>query len=106
MLKERIYKISWKAYNTMHNYVFFFYTALFGLVVIFLLTTTLTAHIKNNKLANHYQQICREIEQTKQTNLRLQQESRAITKDPFYLELVVRRNLKMMGEKEIVINHH
>lgn len=105
MLKERFYKISWKAYNAMHNYALFFYMTLFGLIVIFLLTTTLTAHLKNTKLSNHYQQICQETEQIRQTNLKLQQESHAITSDPFYLEMVVRRNLKMMGDKEIVITN-
>jgi cell division protein FtsB len=104
MIKAYIQKIGRILYSRSDNYAFLFYSFIFLLVAMFLLTTTLAAHIKNSKLEAHYNQINKDIEKIKADNNGIRQEMGAITRDPFYLEKVIRKELKMQGEGEIVIN--
>jgi cell division protein FtsB len=89
--------------NAAENYSFFFYTALLFLVLVFLLTTTLTAHLKNSKMEDYYQGLVDETKQIKDDCARLEKEKRAVLSDPFYLEMYIRRTLRMQGDGEIVL---
>ncbi|MBI4835335.1 MAG: hypothetical protein HY811_11045 [Planctomycetes bacterium] len=89
--------------DAAENYSFFFYTALLFLVMVFLLTTTLTAHLKNSKMENYYQGLVDETKQIKEDCTRLEKEKRAILSDPFYLEMYIRRTLRMQGDGEIIL---
>lgn len=103
MTREQLDRVSRKLTETANSYSFLFYGVVLILVVVFLLTTTLAAHVKNKRLAGHYQKIEKEIKQIKKSNIKLKQETYAVTRDPVYLEMLIRRNLRMLGEGEMVI---
>lgn len=80
-----------------------FWVVLFTGVFVFLLTTTLTAYYKNQKLKGYARQIVDDIGMLQANNETLRQEIHALENDPFYLEMVIRRDLHMLGNDEFVI---
>lgn len=80
-----------------------FWIFLFTGVFIFLLTTTLTAYHKNQKLKGYAQQVVVDIKELQENNHELRKKIHALKTDPFYLEMVIRRELRMLGDNEIVI---
>lgn len=103
MIKEEVNKFYQWIINSGNNYGFIFYGSLIILVIVFLLTTTLTAYVKNKKLEQHYYRLISEIEQTKKSNEAIREECWALRNDPVYLEMKIRRTLRMMREGEFVI---
>lgn len=76
---------------------------IFLIIVVFLLTSSLTAYLKNQQLRKYAQHQIEEIIQIHQTNDRLRQEIMAITNDPVYLEKTIRRTFGMIKEGEVGI---
>lgn len=89
--------------KTVHSISVIFWALLISGIVIFLLTTTLKAHQKNARLKNYVNSLNLKIERVRGQNDNLQREISAINNDPFYLEMVMRRELNMLQQGEIVI---
>lgn len=83
-------------------------TMVFGLfiltcIIIFLLTTTSTAYHKNNQLKQYAFSLDQETQVLKNNHHQLRREITALNSDPVYLELLMRKDLKMLQEDEIII---
>lgn len=79
---------------------------LLGLLVIvigFLLTTTITTHYKNTRLKDYALRLTDKINQLRTEQTGLQKEITALNNDPFYLEFLVRKDLGMCQQGEILI---
>ncbi len=72
-------------------------------IVALLLTTIITTHSKNTQLKNHALRLTEEISQLRIEQSKLQKENTAINQDPFYLEFIIRKDLGMRKEGEILI---
>jgi cell division protein FtsL len=81
----------------------FFWGGLLGLVFCFLCITTINVHSKNAQLQKHSAKLAMEIEQLKTEQSELQKETTALNNDPFYVESLMRNNLKMRKPEELVI---
>lgn len=81
----------------------YFWTLILSGIIVFLITTTFTAYLKNIKLRNYahkLQQDCTVITDDKQ---KMSCEIAALAKDPAYLEILMRQELKMACPNELVI---
>ncbi|MFH1227347.1 MAG: septum formation initiator family protein [Planctomycetota bacterium] len=86
--------------NKLSSYFWGFVASAF---IVFLLTTTLTAYLKNCKLKNYSAQLQRECTALSQNSQNLQQEIAALKQDPTYVESLMRNELKMASPGELVI---
>ena len=92
-----------KTKQTINYLPILFWVLLFTGVLVFLLTTTLMAYHKNQKLREYARQIVDDIEEQQVNNEELRKEIYALKNDPFYLEMAIRRDLHMLKNGEIVI---
>ena len=98
---------NWSAVaRTVRSATIIFWLVLTGGIIVFLLTTTLAAHQKNMRLKEHFIKLNYETQFLDYQNKHLRREITAIQEDPFYLEMVMRQELNMLQEGEIVIKPH
>ena len=81
----------------------YFWHFVFGAIIIFLLTSSLSAYIKNNRLENYIKTLNNEIAAIKNDNVSLERQVYAISNDPVYREAVIRRELKLGLPGEMII---
>lgn len=81
----------------------YFWGFVLSAIIIFLITTTFTAYLKNCKLRNYSAQLQNECSALSQNNQNLQQEMAALKQDPTYTESLMRNDLKMALPGEMVI---
>ena len=81
----------------------YFWHFIFGAIIMFLVTSSLSAYIKNNRLENYIKTLNNEIAAIKNDNVSLARQVYAISNDPVYREAVIRRELKLGLPGEIII---
>ncbi|MBI5779099.1 MAG: septum formation initiator family protein [Planctomycetes bacterium] len=81
----------------------YFWHFIFGAIIIFLVTSSLAAYIKNNRLENYIRTLDNEIAAIKSENISLARQVNAISSDPVYREAVIRRELKLGLPGEMII---
>lgn len=81
----------------------YFWHLLSASVIGFLVTSTLTAYIKNSRLENYICSINSEIASVKEDNIVLERQVNAILHDPVYRESVIRREMKLGLPGEMII---
>lgn len=85
------------------NVAKYFWHFIFGAIIIFLVTSSLSAYIKNNRLENYIKTLNNEIAEIKKENTSLERQVYAISNDPVYREAVIRRDLKLGLPGEMII---
>jgi len=81
----------------------YFWHFIFGAIIMFLVTSSLSAYIKNNRLENYIKTLNNEIAAIKNDNVSLTRQVYAISNDPVYREAVIRRELKLGLPGEMII---
>ena len=81
----------------------YFWHFVFGAIIIFLITSSFSAYIKNNRLANYIRTLDNEIAAINTENISLARQVNAISNDPVYREAVIRRELKLGLPGEMII---
>lgn len=81
----------------------YFWTFILSAIIVFLVTTTFTAYLKNIKLKRYSQKLQQDCAVITDDNQKMSCEVAALTKDPAYLEILMRQELKMAGPNELVI---
>lgn len=81
----------------------YFWHFIFGAIIIFLLTSSFSSYIKNNRLNNYIKMLNSEIAAIKNDNASLERQVYAISNDPVYREAVIRRDLKLGLPGEMII---
>lgn len=81
----------------------YFWHFIFGAIIMFLVTSSLSAYIKNNRLENYIKTLNNEIAAIKNDNVSLARQVYAISNDPVYREAVIRRELKLGLPGEMII---
>ncbi len=81
----------------------YFWHFVCGAIIIFLVTSSLSAYIKNNRLENYIKTLNNEITAIKNDNVSLERQVDAISNDPVYREFVIRRELKLGLPGEMII---
>ena len=81
----------------------YFWHFIFGVIVMFLVTSSLEAYIKNNRLENYIRTLNNEIAAIRIDNVSLERQVNAISNDPVYREAVIRKELKLGLPGEMII---
>jgi cell division protein FtsB len=74
-----------------------------GAIIIFLLTTSILAYIKNTRLKKYVISINNEITNIQKVNMCLEKQIYSMLNDPIYRESIIRKELKMGKTGEIII---
>lgn len=81
----------------------YFWTFILSAIIVFLVTTTFTAYLKNIKLKRYAHKLQQDCTALTDANKKMSCEVAALTKDPAYLEILMRQEMKMAGPNELVI---
>lgn len=81
----------------------YFWHFVSGAIIIFLITSSLLAYIKNSRLENYIKTLDNEIAVIRNENVSLERQVYAISNDPVYREAVIRRELKLGLPGEMII---
>jgi len=81
----------------------YFWHFIFSVIIIFLVTSSLSAYLKNARLENYIKTLNSEIALINNGNVSLERQVYAISTDPVYREAVIRKEFKLGLPGEMII---